>query len=115
MSADWSDLLSCLDLRPVSPPATYEGQNQRLTYHRLFGGQLLAQFVRAATLACPGKAVKSLHALFPRAGSAGEPVRYEVERHHEGGTFATLAITARQEAGVIATAAVSLHRSEDGP
>jgi acyl-CoA thioesterase-2 len=115
MPADWSDLLTCLDLRPATPSAAYEGQNQQLTYHRLFGGQLLAQFARAAALTCPGKTVKSLHALFPRAGSAGEPVRYEVERHHEGGTFATVAITARQEAGVIATAAVSLHGAEDGP
>lgn len=115
MAADWSDLLACLDLRPLSPPAAYEGRNQDLTYHRLFGGQLLAQFVRAAALSCPGKPVKSLHALFPRAGTAEEPVRYEVERHHEGGTFATVAVTARQQAGVIATAAVSLHRQEDGP
>jgi acyl-CoA thioesterase-2 len=118
----WSDLLDCLDLRARPPSgehgpadASFEGRNQRLSYHRLFGGQLLAQFVRAAALTCPDKAVKSLHALFPRAGRADEPVRYEVLRHHEGGTFATLTITARQSSGVIATASVSLHAAEDGP
>ncbi|GAA2121712.1 acyl-CoA thioesterase [Actinomadura napierensis] len=120
----WSDLLACLDLRELPPgreagawgaSAAYEGRNQRLSYHRLFGGQLLAQFVWAAALACPGKAVKSLHALFPREGGSGEPVRYEVERHREGGTFATLTVTARQSSGVIATAAVSMHAAEDGP
>lgn len=117
----WSDLLSCLDLRalrsaPDSPGggAEFEGRNQRIGYHRLFGGQLLAQFVRAAALTCPDKAVKSLHALFPRAGRTDEPVRYEVERHHEGGTFATLTIVARQAAGVVATASASLHAAEEG-
>jgi acyl-CoA thioesterase II len=116
----WSDLLTCLELRasrPGSGPdgaAVFEGSNQRIGYHRLFGGQLLGQFARAAALVCPDKAVKSLHALFPRAGSAEEPVRYEVERHHEGGTFATVTIGARQTSGVIATASVSLHAAEEG-
>jgi len=55
-----------------------------------------------------------VHVLFPRAGRRDEPVRYEVERHHEGSAFATLAIEARQAAGVIATAAVSMHVGEEG-
>jgi acyl-CoA thioesterase len=109
----WPDLLACLDLRAL-PAGSFEGRNQRLEYHRLFGGQLLAQFVRAASLTCPAKAVKSVHVLFPRAGRREEPVRYEVERHHEGSAFATLAITARQAPGVIATAAVSMLAHEEG-
>ncbi|NEB02821.1 acyl-CoA thioesterase II [Streptomyces sp. SID13726] len=117
MSELWDDLLACLDLRahPADTPLTYEGRNQRLGYHRLFGGQLLAQFARAAHLVCPDKTVKSLHALFARAGHPEEAVRYEVERHHEGGSFATLTIVARQSKGVVATASVSLHAPEDGP
>lgn len=131
----WRDLLDCLDLEPVRSPGPagpgdsgdspdsagtvaelteFDGRNQQLTYHRLFGGQLLAQFVRAAELTCPGKAVKSLHALFPRAGTNTEPVHYEVRRHHDGGTFGTLSIVARQSKGVIATASVSMHAVEDG-
>jgi acyl-CoA thioesterase-2 len=110
----WRDLLGCLDLSGTAP-GNFTGRNQQLSYHRLFGGQLLAQFARAASLACPGKDLKSLHALFPRAGLPGEPVRYQVECHHAGSTFATLAIVAHQAAGVIATAAVSMHAAEDGP
>jgi acyl-CoA thioesterase-2 len=118
----WTDLLACLDLRP-SPPAEdaddpslrlFEGSNQHLEYHRLFGGQLLAQFARAAALTHPDKGLKSLHALFPREGRAGEPVRYEVTTHHQGRAFATLTIAARQSTGVIATAAVSMHAPEEG-
>lgn len=117
MSDPWNDLVACLELSrsPSAAPSTVlEGRNQRLSYHRLFGGQLLAQFVRAASIACPGKGIKSLHAVFPRAGRSDEPLRYEVEGHHEGGTFATLTIVARQSKGVIATASVSMHASEDG-
>jgi acyl-CoA thioesterase II len=115
----WDDLLTCLELRATAPgreasSAVFDGENLRLSYHRLFGGQLLAQFTRAAALTCPGKTVKSLHALFPREGQSGEPVRYEVERHHEGRTFAALTIIARQSAGVIATASVSMHAVKDG-
>ena len=110
----WSDLLSCLDL-DVRPGAVFEGRNQELGYHRIFGGQLLAQSVRAAQLACPDKAVKSLHVQFARAGRPQERVRYEVTRHHEGGSFATLTVVARQTQGVAAVAAVSLHSHEEGP
>lgn len=137
MSDSWNDLLSCLDLEvpsaarrdgagdaePERPeandhhaaPTVFEGRNQQLNYHRLFGGQLLAQLVRAACLSCPDKAVKSLHVLFPRAGRAEEPVRYEVTRHHEGGTFATLTVLAQQTRGTAAAATVSMHAPEDGP
>ncbi|WP_411978656.1 acyl-CoA thioesterase domain-containing protein [Streptomyces sp. N50] len=66
-------------------------------------------------MACPDKAVKSLHVQFARAGRPQEPVRYEVTRHHEGGSFATLTVVAKQTQGVAAVAAVSLHSHEDGP
>jgi acyl-CoA thioesterase len=117
----WRDLLACLKLHadPTNDPASavrmYTGRNQQLGYHRLFGGQLLAQSARAAGLAVPGKHVKSLHALFARPGDTREPVRYTVERLHEGGSFATVTVTARQPHGVVATAAVSLHTPEEGP
>jgi acyl-CoA thioesterase-2 len=109
----WRDLLDCLDLTPCGE-SSHDGRSQQLGYHRLFGGQLLAQFVRAAALSCPNKTVKSLHVVFARAGHTGDPVRYDVTRHHEGGTFATLSITARQQDAAIATASVSMHTAEDG-
>ncbi len=129
----WDDLLGCLELPSAGEPGTgdgraeqagtdargvasagFEGRNQQLSYHRLFGGQLLAQFVRVASLTSPGKTVKSLHVLFPREGRSQEPVRYEVERHLPGSTFAALTIRARQAKGVIATASVSMHAPENG-
>lgn len=110
---DWNDLLGCLELVPVSP-GVFEGRSQRLEYRRLFGGQFLAQFARAAVLAAPGKELKSLHTQFTREGRTGEPVRYEVDVVQEGRTFATVRLLARQEHGVVAVAGASLHGWEEG-
>lgn len=93
----------------------FEGGNQQLEYHRIFGGQILAQFLRAARLTCPDKAVKSLHTVFAREGQADARVRYEVTLHHAGRSFATLTIIARQDLKVVATAAICMHVPEDGP
>lgn len=80
----------------------------------MFGGQILAQFVRTAQLACRDKSVQSVHVIFAREGKTDELVRYIVQRHHEGRSFATLAIVARQRCGVVATASVSMHSIEEG-
>jgi acyl-CoA thioesterase II len=117
----WTDLLGCLELHRANDSGgadevvEFDAVSQELDYHRLFGGQLLAQFVRAATLACPGKSVKSLHAVFGREGRAAEPVHYRANRQHDGRSFASLAITARQPHAMLASASVSLHVTEDGP
>jgi acyl-CoA thioesterase II len=115
----WTDLLGCLDVAKTPTDdvgtAEFEGRNQQLEYHRVFGGQLLGQFLRIASLTCPDKAVKSQHAVFTREGRADEPVRYQAIRAHEGRSFAAVTITAAQSRGVIATASISMHTVEGGP
>jgi acyl-CoA thioesterase-2 len=122
----WSDLLACLDLHPVPSGGTgeeragdevteFEGRNQQLDYHRVFGGQLLGQFLRIASATCPDKDVKSQHTVFTREGRADEPIRYQATRHHEGRSFATVTITARQGSGVVATSSICMHSPEGGP
>jgi acyl-CoA thioesterase II len=117
----WTDLLGCLDLQIVPDPSepdnvtVFQGVSQQLEYHRVFGGQLLAQFIRAASLACPDKTVKSMHAVFAREGRAAEPVRYQATRQHEGRSFASLTITAQQPHAVLASSSVSLNTVEGGP
>ncbi len=116
----WTDLLGCLDMTGPSTrdgeTAEFEGRNQQLEYYRVFGGQLLGQFLQIASLTCPDKVVKSQHTVFTREGTADEPVRYQAVRAHEGRSFATVTITATQQSrGVIATATISMHVLEDGP
>lgn len=114
MTDRWTDLLDCLVLKPVGDQA-YEGRSQQLPYHRLYGGQLLAQFVQAACLTAPGKAVKSLHTVFVREGSSEEPVRYTTDCPHQGRSFATVRLEAAQGHRTVAVATASMHTWEDGP
>ena len=93
----------------------FEGRNQQLDYHRVFGGQLLGQFLRIASATCPDKDVKSQHTVFTREGRADEPIRYHATRQHEGRSFANVTITARQSRGVVATSSICMHAPEDGP
>jgi len=111
----WSNLLACLDLDAGPAENRFVAANQDLEYHRVFGGQLLGQFITAALRTCPEKVVKSLHAVFPREGRADEPVVYDVDVHYEGRSFATLSLIASQAKGPIGTASISMHVSEDGP
>lgn len=119
----WTDLLECLELAPArsdgpgeaTEVAAFEGRNQQLDYHRVFGGQLLGQLIQTARLLCPDKAVKSLHTVFAREGRADEPVTFEAIRHHDGRSFATLTVTGRQGTRVLATSSICMHVVEDGP
>lgn len=124
----WTDLLQCLELAETPVDATasatlsasFTGRNQELEYYRVFGGQLLGQLIQAARRACPDKTVKSLHTIFAREGHADYPVTYEVIRHHEGRSFATLTVTGRQKTAdgdvrVLATSSICMHVVEGGP
>ncbi len=113
MSFGIDDLVGCLDLREVEP-GVVEGQNLDIGYHRVFGGQILAQVLTAAAEASPAKSVKSLHILFPREGDTAQPMRYRVTALQDGRTFGTTQVVATQADKVIAVAAVSLHIDEDG-
>ncbi|TLG05289.1 acyl-CoA thioesterase II [Nocardia cyriacigeorgica] len=123
----WSELLSCLDLRRLPDThregkiperrgsiCVFESTNQHLPHGRLFGGQLLAQFVQAAAISRPEKTVKSIHANFVREGRSDLPVYYMVHSVHDGRSFSTVTVTARQHGEAIATCLVSLHTAEDG-
>ena len=71
----------------------------------MFGGLLIGQALRAAQLTVPAdRPAHSLHLSFAVAGTGGEPIRYEVERTRDGGSFATRRVVARQERGVVARA-----------
>lgn len=113
MAFDLDDLTACLELRDVDD-GVVEGQNLDIGYHRVFGGQILAQVLTAAAEASPDKSVKSLHILFPREGDTAQPMRYQVARLQDGRTFGTTEVVATQAGKVISAAVVSMHADEDG-
>jgi acyl-CoA thioesterase II len=62
----------------------------------VFGGQLLAQAIVAATRRHPGKNVRSIQAIFARPGRIEAPTELAVESIHDGRTFASDTVTAWQ-------------------
>jgi len=101
----------------VGGGSAWQGPNVVLPgYRRLFGGQLLAQAIAAATVSggAAGKVARSLHLVFIAEGRTDSPVSWSVEAVHDGRTFATRAVVARQGERVIATGVVSLHAPDTG-
>lgn len=62
----------------------------------VFGGQILAQVVVAATRSTPGKRVKSVQTVFARAVRPDAPVEIDVQPVHVGRTFGTQSVSVHQ-------------------
>lgn len=83
---------------------------------RLYGGQVVAQGLRAAALTVDERyRPHSLHAYFIRGGTSDEPVRYEVDRIRNGRSFVTRRVVARQSGGAILNLSCSFQIDEDQP
>lgn len=94
-------------------PDTFVGQGPRYPWGGLYGGQIVAQSLRAArSTADPSFGTHSIRAYFIRRGDHTEPVRYEVDRIRNGRTFLTRRVVARQAVGAILNAECSFQRPE---
>src|SRR3954447_2893715 len=81
---------------------TYVGVGPQYPWGGLYGGQIVAQALRAASNTVdPAFRVHSLHAYFIRRGDADEPIRFEVDRIRNGRSFVTRLVVARQATGAI--------------
>ncbi|HWL45443.1 MAG TPA: acyl-CoA thioesterase domain-containing protein [Ilumatobacter sp.] len=97
-------------------PDTYVGTGPQYPWGGLYGGQIVAQALRAATLSVePAFAPHSIRAYFIRRGDHNEPVRYEVDRIRNGRSFVTRRVVARQAVGAILNAECSFQRPEESP
>ena len=94
-------------------PDTFVGVGPRYPWGGLYGGQIVAQALRAAALTVePQFRVHSLHAFFIRRGDHTEPIRFEVERLRNGRSFVTRAVVARQSTGAILNMSASFQIDE---
>ncbi len=92
------------------------GAGPRYPWGGLYGGQIVAQGLRAGTFTVdPAFRVHSLHAYFIRSGDHSEPIRFEVDRVRNGRSFCTRRVTARQSVGVILEMTASYQVDEDAP
>jgi acyl-CoA thioesterase II len=107
-----SDLASLLSLEQVKPDA-YLGAGPVLGWGRIYGGQVVAQALRAAGLTVDEQLrPQSLHAYFVQAGDERLPVLYEVDRVRDSGSFATRQVVAYQARGAVLNLIASFHRPE---
>jgi acyl-CoA thioesterase-2 len=82
---------------------------------RIYGGQVLAQAMNAATRSVdPARHVHSQHAYFLRPGDPARAVIYEVDPIRDGRGFSTRRVVARQGGRAIFNTAISYQQPEDG-
>ena len=106
-------LLEILELEKIEENL-YRGLNEVRGEFRLFGGQVLAQSLRAAAATVDGRLAHSVHGYFMRAGDASRPVLYEVDRIRDGRSFTTRRVVAIQDGHAIFSMSVSFQVDEQG-
>lgn len=92
----------------------FRGASRDIGTPRVFGGQVLAQGVLAASRTVEGRALHSLHAYFLRAGDPEAPIVYNVDRSRDGRSFTARRVVAIQHGRQIFTMAASFQVPQDG-
>jgi acyl-CoA thioesterase II len=81
------DFVTMMALEPHGTDV-WVGAGPRYPWGGLYGGQIVAQALRAATFSVDAAyRVHSLHAYFIRSGDHSEPIRFEVDRVRNGRSF----------------------------
>ncbi|GJM03689.1 MAG: acyl-CoA thioesterase II [Rhodomicrobium sp.] len=113
MSKAFEILLDTLNLTPKSE-LIYEGPSYDPGWNRVYGGQVIAQALIAASKTAPDKECHSLHGYFMRPGDPDQAVSYHVDPVHDGRSFLTRMIHAKQGNETIFAMSASFHRKETG-
>ena len=109
-----TELIDLLDLEEIEV-GLYRARQPDSRLQRVFGGQVLAQALVAATRTVPeNRVVHSLHAYFLVAGRTDLPLVYDVEAVRDGGSFSSRRVVARQGGKVIFYLSASFHQHEEG-
>lgn len=105
-----------LTLRPLARDSFLAEPVSTTGRRTIYGGQLAAQSLRAASLTVPDDRVAhSLHAYFIAPGDASAPVEFAVERHRDGGRYSGRLVTARQGDSVVLSMICSFAKSKPQP
>jgi acyl-CoA thioesterase II len=107
-------LMDLLDLEAIDLNL-FRGKQPDTGRQRVFGGQVAAQALVAATRTAPPEtSVHSLHSYFLRPGDHEMPIVYDVDRLRDGRSFATRRVIARQHGRPIYALTASFQVQEDG-
>jgi len=108
------ELLALLDLETLGDDR-FRGHSPASAGNHLYGGQVVAQALVAATRTVPDdRPAHSLHAYFVLAGDPRTPLDFAVERIRDGRSFTTRRCVASQQGRTIFSLEASFQRREDG-
>ena len=113
MSQALADLLTRLDLQEIEPDV-FSGTSPEAGLVRVFGGLVVSQALMAVSRTVPERPPHSLHSYFLLPGDPTKPIRYEVERLRDGGSFSARRCVAKQDGRTIFALTASFHAVEDG-
>jgi acyl-CoA thioesterase II len=113
MPATASDLVARLDLETIEVDI-FRGQSPQDSWKRVFGGQVIAQALVAASRTVEGRAPHSLHCYFILPGDPLVPIVFEVDRIRDGRSFATRRVVAIQHGKAIFSLSASFQVEEQG-
>ena len=109
-----SELLHILELEQLTE-TRFRGESKDIGSRAVFGGQVLAQALNAATRTVPeDRFAHSLHGYFLLPGDIKAPIEYEVDLTRDGGSFTTRRVVAWQYGKAIFVTAASFQKEEEG-
>jgi acyl-CoA thioesterase-2 len=109
----FEELLSLMELETLEDNL-FRGVSRDIGTERVFGGQVLAQALLAASHTMEDRQVHSLHAYFLRAGDHKAAIVYDVDRSRDGRSFSARRVVAIQHGRPIFTLAASFQVEEEG-
>jgi acyl-CoA thioesterase-2 len=113
-AASVARLLALLDVERIEDDL-YRGQSTNAGWVRVYGGQVVAQALMAASKTVdPSRLCHSLHSYFIRPGDPAHPIVYRVERDRDGQSFTTRRVVAIQKGRPIFNLAASFQTQEKG-
>ena len=113
MPATAADLVARLDLETIEVDI-FRGQSPQNSWRRVFGGQVIAQALVAASRTVEGRAPHSLHGYFILPGDPLVPIVFEVDRIRDGKSFTTRRVNAIQHGKAIFSLSASFQVDELG-
>jgi acyl-CoA thioesterase-2 len=113
-----ASMLSVIDLSASDARTTediFTGASQSMPLGRVYGGQVLAQSIVAASRTIPEeRVVHSMHGYFLRPGDSTEGITFSVDRIHDGRSFSTRRTQAFQEGVPIFSMIASFQDDDPG-
>jgi acyl-CoA thioesterase II len=109
-----TELIDLLELEEIEI-GLFRARQPDTQLQRVFGGQVLAQAVMAASRTVTvTRVMHSLHGYFLIPGRTDIPIVFDVESVRDGGSFSSRRVVARQGGRVIFYLSSSFHETEQG-